>query len=67
MTFLGTVDDDGVLRFSGEMNDCCSFLQSLGLVLTSGGWTKEGWMGLIEFHEDKHHAIAWRTGRETSQ
>lgn len=67
MPFLGTVGDDGVLRFSGEVAECCSFLQSLGLVLTTAGWTKEGWMGLIEFHEDKHHAVAWRTGRDTPQ
>ena len=38
MPALGSVDSKGVLRFSGDINDCCTFLRSSGLECTHKGW-----------------------------
>lgn len=57
---LGTVDRTGVLRFSGDLNDCRDFLRRLGLQCPSTGWEGNGYRGLIEWWQGRHHAAAWR-------
>ena len=65
MNKLGTVDQNGVCRFAGDINDCRAFLRGLGLECpTSGpiwGWNKPGWQGAI-YYDNGYHAAAWRKG-----
>jgi hypothetical protein len=58
---LGTVDSQGIARFSGDINACREFLYGLGLECTRQGWVKSGWLGMIEFHNGQHHAAAWQS------
>lgn len=66
MPVLGSVDSKGVLRFSGDINDCRTFLRSFGLECTHKGWGKPGWNGMIEFWKGEFHAAAWRDDTDRS-
>lgn len=58
---LGAVDTGGVIRFSGEINECRDFLRRLGLDdSTRRGWEGNGYSGMLEFWQGQYHAAAWR-------
>lgn len=55
---LGTVDRNGIIRFSSKDNrDCHAFLQSRGLVADNKrGWWAKGKLGQITYWQGEWHA-----------
>lgn len=60
---LGTVDQNGVVRFqSDDINACREFLRSRGLECEGvRGWLGNGQIGLIDRHAGQWHAAAFRS------
>lgn len=56
----GTVDPIGRIHFEGSNDECKAFLGVLGLACTARGWRGNGYAGLLEFVNGRHHAAAWK-------
>lgn len=60
MTHLGTVDANGTIRFTGNLDACRAFLRNLGLECSHYGWAGNGYQGIIDFSDGQYHAAAWK-------
>jgi len=60
-----TVDHDGALHFSSTSeNEARDFLRGLGLQRHPvSGWSKPGWLGLLQVCRGEWHAAAWECER----